>query len=212
MVRPSRAIQPSAGLCLVVGNLDRVLASRLESPGLGPMDLLDVLNHVDGWRWLLTRLVGLAANFEPSTRGPGSEQSLASDARGPWHAGLKATPPNPRSGSTRGFHRPLHWQNLSGLANPPTALEAAVGGLGGLGGSKVGLLRLPINFGSTPLTEIELPSFQQCRYPKPNRQSEPHIQFNTATAHSMKKYASNEITLEFHRLSNWDTATLRGRT
>ena len=30
-------------------------------------------------------------------------------------AGLKATPLNPRSGSTRGFHCPLHWQNLGGL-------------------------------------------------------------------------------------------------
>ncbi|KAH7460515.1 hypothetical protein FOMA001_g19533 [Fusarium oxysporum f. sp. matthiolae] len=46
--------------------------------------------------------------------------------------GLKATPPNPRSGSTRGFHCPLHWQNPSGLANPPNPLGDVVDGLGGL--------------------------------------------------------------------------------
>ncbi|RKK66846.1 hypothetical protein BFJ68_g18576 [Fusarium oxysporum] len=47
-------------------------------------------------------------------------------------SGLKATPPNPRSGSTRGFHCPLHWQNPSGLANPPNPLGDVVDGLGGL--------------------------------------------------------------------------------
>ncbi|KAK2005193.1 hypothetical protein LZ32DRAFT_612269 [Colletotrichum eremochloae] len=48
-------------------------------------------------------------------------------------ARLKATPPNPRSGSTRGFHCPLHWQNPSGLANPPNPLGNVVDGLGGFG-------------------------------------------------------------------------------
>jgi hypothetical protein len=47
--------------------------------------------------------------------------------------GLKATPLNPRSGSTRGFHCPLHWQNPSGLANPPNPLGNVVDGLGGFG-------------------------------------------------------------------------------
>ncbi|KAJ3456312.1 hypothetical protein MRS44_016335 [Fusarium solani] len=55
--------------------------------------------------------------------------------------GLKATPPNPRSGSTRGFHFPLHWQNPSGLANPPNPLDDVVGGLGGFGWIRSGVVK-----------------------------------------------------------------------
>ncbi|OBS15278.1 hypothetical protein FPOA_13870 [Fusarium poae] len=71
--------------------------------------------------------------------------------------GLKATPPNPRSGSTRGFHCPLHWQNPSGLANPPNPLGDVVDGLGGFGWIRSGVVKGAHVFGRMPLTEADVP-------------------------------------------------------
>jgi hypothetical protein len=71
--------------------------------------------------------------------------------------GLKATPPNPRSGSTRGFHCPLHWQNPSGLANPPNPLGDVVDGLGGFGWIRSGVVKGAHVFGRLPLTEADVP-------------------------------------------------------
>ncbi|KAJ0125807.1 Uncharacterized protein HZ326_31088 [Fusarium oxysporum f. sp. albedinis] len=44
-------------------------------------------------------------------------------------------------GSTRGFHRLLHWQNPSGSANPPNPLSDVVGGLRGFAWIRSGLVK-----------------------------------------------------------------------
>ncbi len=81
MLRPTGAVQPRTGLRLIVRNLNLFLASGIKFLSLALIDLLDILYYINDRSGLLALLADLTANLKPSTRGIGTEKSLASNAR-----------------------------------------------------------------------------------------------------------------------------------